>query len=193
MTQTETHEKIIFAIEKSRRHLAGISEEEYLEQRTRETEIATHPKARTVPTDDVVQDLQRYGSRDSGYLAKAFLENTMLNRRTGSVAGRDGKVVYLAVGDYVHGDQFELGLVSAHIPGSSGGVGWGMNGIRRLVIAKKENHSQPLDPEQWLKNTVALAEETYNGKTKYRVVGGPSARTLLYIAVERSKCEKAKE
>ncbi len=182
-------DRIQYQIQKTGGHLSKMTEQEYLELRTHEKKIARNPRAEDVPIEKVVEDLERYGSADSKLLSKAFFKNTIEQGRKASVAGRHGKVVYFGVGDYVHGNQFELGLLSAHTPGSSGGGGWGFNGDRRLIISRKRDYHLPIDPEKWLKNTEAYVMESYGGELEYKVFGDPSAKTLIYIAIEKAKIE----
>lgn len=179
--------KIQYDLEKSRGHLGEMSEQDYLALRNDEKDIARNPKTKQIPIERVLEDLQRYGSEDSRLFAKAFLESTLESSRKASRAGRHGKVVYLGVGEYIHGSQFELGLLSAHTPGNFGGGGWGVNGDRRLVLATKRNYSLPIDPEHWLKNTEAFVEEYYGGKLEYKTFGDSSARILLYTSIEKAR------
>ncbi len=203
----------MYGIEKSRGHLGEMEEREYFELMKKEKEIVNNPRPNLVPVESVIEDLQRYCSRASRLLSNAFLENTIEGSRIASVAGREGKLVYLSVGDYIHnGEQYELGLLSAHAPGTSGGGSWGMDGDRRLIIKRKEPISKlkiriidsinkfsdkylrkkiniqfrPIDPEKWLEYTGAYVGERFN-ELEYKDFKDPEAKALLYKVIENQK------
>lgn len=186
-------DKIAFEINRSQGHLAGMSYEEYLKLLETERAIKKDPAARETNLEEVITDLKRYGEPSSALLIQTFQENTQRDSIKASRAGRQGKVVYLATGKHIHApNKLELGLLSAHVPGSSGGGGWGMNGDRRLVIASSGYVATPTDPEKWLERTLACAYEESWGEIAYKHFSNPDLHTLLYVMIENTKAKNCK-
>ncbi len=94
--------------------------------------------------------------------------------------------MYLGLGNYVHGPKlYEVGLLSAHTPGSSGGGSWGFDGNRRLIIVNKKdvkNIPSPIDPEKWIKYTSAMAFDRF-GELEFKTFDDSPSDTLLRIAI----------
>lgn len=152
--------------------------------------IANDSKVYSVPVEEVIIDMQRYGSQKTNIMIKAFLDNTLKNTRNGVRSGRHNKVIYLGYGNNVHNDRLELALLSDHIPGSSGSGGWGLNGNRRLLLAHKKDYEILIDPEMWLKNAGAFVYESQDGSLRYEILKDPAAKTILYLAINNANLNK---
>ncbi len=157
-----------------------------------EEKIVSNPTARDVPMEEVIADIHRYGSQETGLMVKAFLDNTTDSTRKASVVGKDGLVAYLGVGDHIYGG-FKMGLISAHAPGISGSGGWGSIGTRRLTLnTLKKAPIGTMDPDKWLKSAESYVWELFKGKLGYQVLGEPSAKTILYTHIEKARSSLGK-
>lgn len=188
VNQKRKIDDIWFDIEKDSGHLGDLTIDQYMELLEIESIIANDSRIYSVPIKEVIKDILRYGSQETNIIIiiKAFLDNTVENTRKGVRTGRDNKVVYLGYGDNVHDNRLELALLSAHIPGSSGSGGWGLNGDRRLLLAHKRDYEIVIDPEIWLKNADAFVYESQNGKLRYETLKDHAAKTILMMAINNS-------
>ena len=99
-------------------------------------------------------------------MTEAFVFNTDKKSRIAYNFGYEGLVVYFATGTYINNKNLELGLISAHKPGNSGGGGWGLNGTRKLQLTEK-SFWKTFNPDRWMKNSVCCAHEHHYGKIHY--------------------------
>lgn len=190
MTESEAEDllaRTCYQIQQARGRFQGFTYEQYRDLRNWEDCQVRSQNVRSITPEKVFEDLQRYGSF-SEIMNNAFLSGTIDTTRSASLTGRHGEIVYFAKGEYINSpNELELGLVSSHMPGSSGGVGWGMDGIRRLVIARKQEEPS-MDPEIWLKNTVSFYRDSYDELSRKDLDNDPLG-TLLMILVEKEKAK----
>jgi len=175
----------------------GMSLDSYRQLVATERELVADPKPRETSVDKVIQDLELYGENPATAIlfVRTFLDNTRKDTRTASVCGRHDKIVYLSQGIWTKDDKAQFGLLSAHVPGSSGGGGCGMNGDRRICFAYPLTE-RLADPEQWLKETVAQAYELPGGDIDYLGKDRGYARTLfgtVLFGITKSKMKGGSE
>ncbi len=190
MEDTKNTDQLWFELDQKRGHYRGMSYSDYQALKSREMEIAGSSKVRLISVDDVCTDIARVGSEEAQRLPKAFFDLTQASSRRAYSFGEDHLVVYFAVGSFQAGKNQEVGLISAHIPGSSGGGGDGLNGTRRLQLVEKPIlgsfqlfNLNVFDHQRWLENTLAYASEWYDGKVRYRYVedAGGSLELVKYL------------
>src|SRR3989344_86871 len=99
-------DRIAFQIEQGRGNFPGWKYHQDRELVEKERGIVASPEAVRASVDDVFLDFVRIGKNESQVLASVFMLNTVEDSRKASLAGRHGKVVYLAVGDFVHGRDY---------------------------------------------------------------------------------------
>ncbi len=146
-----------------------MSFEEYQALKLQEIKISSDPTIKSTTLNEVIADFKRNGSVYAQQLPKKFVEVTVDNSRRAYIFGYQGLVTYFATGIGRDNPRKELGLISAHVPGSSGGGGWGLNGTRKLQLATKPlfGWKKEFDPDEWVAHSTAWAYEDYGGEIKY--------------------------
>ena len=143
--------------------------EQYRALRLAEEAISADATPRETALENAIADITRYGeNRDIvDFFVQTFLYHTKEQGRKAVVCGRHGMVIYLGLGTWKKDDGNQLGLLSTHTPGSSGGGGHGFNGNRRICVGRVNGYDRIIDPEQWLKGTFAQAYEQSWGEIGY--------------------------
>lgn len=183
--------RIYYECNKHRGLIQDMSFEDYIKLNTKQEVIAESKSIRKVPLEEVIQDINNFGKKETKVIPQAFLEYTKPESRESYVLGRYSQVIYFCKGKHIHNDNMELGIISSHAPGIAGDGGY-MSGVRRLVLGK-ERCTDDKDPEVWLKGALAYVEEGPSGKLHYEAIGDPAATTLLMIAIESSRNKTGKE
>ncbi len=140
--------------------------EEYQALKIKEREISKSAQIKPISLEEVFADFERNGSQDTQVMPKTFCSYTLEDSRKAYTFGHQGLAVYFATGTCTAKPTMELGLISAHVPGGSGGGGWGLNGTRKLQVAPKP-FSQKFNPNRWIENSTAWVCESYGGKLHY--------------------------
>jgi len=155
----------------------------------KEVMMSRNPNVASTTFDKVADDLMRYSDGSGEILINTFLANTNENTRISAVCGRHDKVVYFCSG--LKSDSHCLGLLSAHVSGSSGGGGWGFNGDRRIYIAENKRVLPWNDPERWVENSCAFAYEDYNRGLKFEAPDRKDDvyKELLMILVSKEEAK----
>ncbi len=166
----------------------GFNLDDYQVLKEKEGKITQRPDPEMIPLEEVIMDFRRNGTEETQLMPKAFLTNTSEESRTAYRFGHQDSVIYFATGTYLHNNILELGLIGSHVPGSPGGGGWGLNGIRKLQLVKKPFWKRKFNWERWINNTLAYAYEHYDEKIHYKFTNeNESSATLLRMAIERAK------
>src|SRR3989344_9420403 len=165
---------------------SGFVLDDYKALKEKEDSIARNQKIETITIEDVIADLKRNGSEETQLMSRAFLSKTTEKIRNAYSFGYDELVVYFAIGEYSHNNELELGLISSHMPGSPGGGGWGLNGTRKLQLVEKPN-GKGFNLEKWIKNSLAWAQELYDGRIQYIYEKDESFSSLLQTAIEQER------
>lgn len=197
MDDTTNIDQLCFELDQKRGHYGGMSYPDYQVLKLKETEIAKSSETRLISVDEVCQDIARVGSAETQRLPKAFFDLTEVDSRRAYSFGEEGLVVYFAVGTCQTSQNLELGLISGHMPGNSGGGGWGSGGTRRLQLVEKPQQGvlrglfqqDVFDHKRWLENTLAYASEWYDSKIRYTYTKDPAFHLPLKIAIEAAGCE----
>ena len=127
----------------------------------KERKISNTSRAKLISLEEVFEDIKRNGLNETQLMPKAFLADTQEDSRTAYSFGYWGLAVYLAKGTYVYNQDYELGLISAHIPGSPDGTWFGLKPIRRLQLTMNNSGN----PRKMINNALAWAyEKTYKNK-----------------------------
>lgn len=158
-----------FKILQKRGLYQGMGFEEYQALKIQEIRISSDPAIKSTTLDEVITDFKRNGSAEAQLLPKTFVEVTMENSRKAYIFGYQGLVTYFAIGTGRDNPRKELGLISTHMPGSSGGGGWGLNGTRKLQLATKPlfGWKKKFDPDEWIAHSTAWVYEEDGGALRY--------------------------
>lgn len=181
-------DRIAFRIHTRRGFYTGYNLKDYLTLKEKERAIAKSSEVSPISLEEVVIDIRRNGADETQLISKAFLSNTLEGTRNAYCFGHEGDlIVYFATGTYCHNLGWEMGLISSHVPGSPGGGGWGLNGHRKLQLARKPA-SEIFHWKKWVDNTLGYAYEHYDGKIHYDEQERGTA-TLLRIAIEQERAK----
>ncbi|MFH0701400.1 MAG: hypothetical protein V2A62_03105 [Candidatus Woesearchaeota archaeon] len=167
----------------------GFSLEQYQPLKEEEGQIAKSPEIKLVEFEKIVKDFARNGVEESQLMPKAFLSGTLEESRKIYQFGYERLIVHFGTGIYVHNQDWELGLISSHAPGSPSEGGWGSNGTRKLQLARK-NDDKKFNWERWIGNTLAWAYEHRDGRIHYASDKDECLTTLLRIAIEQERAKK---
>lgn len=155
----------------------------------REEKISQSSLEQKIDVKEVFKDIKRNGEEETQLLIKAFINATEDKLRYAQNFGYKGLVVYVALGSYRHMEDSQLILLSAHVPGNSGGGGWGLKGKRKLLLVRNiSNNIMKL-----INNPLSCAYEDYDKRIHYHSKIDPSYCTLLKIEVERARAHGTSE
>lgn len=177
-------DKLRFNLYKSRGCYAALCFDEWIKLKQKEKKIVARSKLENISLEEIFEDVCHVGDEKVQVFKKAFLNNTREKSRTASVSGYRGLVVYFARGTFLSDPKYELGILSAHSPGSPSQDRLHKAAVKMQLV--KGKYKKNVEPEKWIENTVAYAYLNPKKELHHDSSVDPAYRTIMRLIVDNA-------